>query len=744
MGNRYSLRAQKGRKDPAQQPSAPAAADALRNTDDRPPTRAPMGPDRPPNGGPNGPNGTNRPRGGAGLGWITRLLVLFLLLILGYQLYVNLLVPNAGSNTVDLAYSDFIAQVDAGNVKTATIADDRNVTGTLNHTITYTEKDNTVVKSDQYHTYIPPFTEDQALQTALLTHNVQVFGKAAGSNDFWLGLLFNILPIAALIGLLFWLSRRATQSQQNIFNFGRSRAKLIMEDRPSTTFADVAGVDEAKAELEEVVEFLKTPQKFQRLGGKIPKGALLVGPPGTGKTLLARAVAGEAGVPFFSMSGSEFVEVLVGVGASRVRDLFDQAKKAAPSIIFIDEIDAVGRQRGTSLTTNDEREQTLNQLLVEMDGFDSRQAVVVIAATNRPDNLDQALLRPGRFDRRVTVDRPDWKGRQAILMIHSRGVPLATDVDLQQIARMTTGMVGADLANLVNESALLAARRNLERVDMRCFFDALDRIQLGAERPLVLTEDDLRVVAVHEGGHALVGLLTPHSDPVTKVTIVPRGQALGVTQYTPQDDRYNYSREYLFGRIMTALGGRAAEEVSIGSITTGAENDLQQVTLIARNMVTRWGMSSRVGLVSFSDRPNPFGMNADYGQRDYSEATAALIDDETRNLVQTAYQQVRNMLTEHRPTLERIAQELRRQETIDSKQLSQILVETGVSLAEVAPMPNAETAAGSIPVPDGVVDGNGSTNGGSTSAPETSPDPGTPTYPTYPGYPPTSSVPPQN
>jgi len=710
-----------------------------------------MGPDRQP-GGPNGPNGANRPRGGGGLGWITRLLVLFLLLILGYQLYVNLLVPNAGSNTVDLAYSDFIAQVDQGHVKTATIADDRNVTGTLTQKITYTEKDGTTVTSDQYHTYIPPFTEDQQLQTALLDHNVKVFGKAASSNDFWLGLLFNILPIAALIALLFWLSRRATQSQQNIFNFGRSRAKLIMEDRPNTTFADVAGVDEAKSELEEVVEFLKTPQKFQRLGGKIPKGVLLVGPPGTGKTLLARAVAGEAGVPFFSMSGSEFVEVLVGVGASRVRDLFDQAKKAAPSIIFIDEIDAVGRQRGTSLTTNDEREQTLNQLLVEMDGFDARQAVVVIAATNRPDNLDQALLRPGRFDRRVTVDRPDWKGRQAILMIHARGVPLSTDVDLQQVARMTTGMVGADLANLVNEAALLAARRNLDRVDMRCFYDALDRIQLGAERPLVLSDADLQVVAVHEAGHALVGLLTPHSDPVTKVTIVPRGQALGVTQYTPLDDRYNYSREYLFGMIMTALGGRAAEEVSIGSITSGAENDLQKVTQIAHTMVARLGMSSRVGLISFSDRPNPFGMGGEYGQRDYSEATAALIDEETRNLVQTAYQQVKNLLIEHKATLERIAQELRRQETIDAKQLSQILVETGVSLAEVAPTPNAETAAGTIPLPDGLGGGNGGNgnandggaSGNGSGAPDTTPAPGTPTYPTYPGYPPTGSLPPQS
>ncbi|HLY31953.1 MAG TPA: ATP-dependent zinc metalloprotease FtsH, partial [Ktedonobacterales bacterium] len=534
-------------------------------------------------------------------------------------------------------------------------------------------------------------------------HGVKIDEKQASSSDFWWGLLINVGSIALLIILLLWLSRRATQSQQNIFNFGRSRAKLIMEDRPSTTFADVAGVDEAKSELEEVVEFLKTPGKFQRLGGKIPKGVLLVGPPGTGKTLLARAVAGEAGVPFFSMSGSEFVEVLVGVGASRVRDLFEQAKKTAPSIIFIDEIDAVGRQRGTSLTTNDEREQTLNQLLVEMDGFDARQAVVVIAATNRPDNLDQALLRPGRFDRRVTVDRPDWKGRQAILLIHSRGVPLTPDVDLQALARMTTGMVGADLANLVNEAALLAARRNLDRVNMRCFYDALDRIQLGAERPLVLSEEDLRVVAVHEAGHTLVGLLTPHSDPVTKVTIVPRGQALGVTQYTPLDDRYNYSRVYLYGRIMTALGGRAAEDVVFGSITTGAENDLQQVTLIARNMIARWGMSSRIGLVSFSDRPSPFGGSGEFGQKDYSEATSAIIDEETHDLVQTAYKQVKELLTEHQVTLERIATELRRHETLDAKQLGQILIETGVSLTEVSPTPGAETTtAPGIEIPKAI------------------------------------------
>ncbi len=696
-----------------------------------------MGPNRPPNAG---PNGSNRPRPNQGIGWISRLLFLILILIVGYNLYVYL-APNNNGPVVDLRYSDFLNQVNANNVQTVTVQTGGQISGDLKSPVTnYTQASGTKVASADHFTTIDPFTNDAALQQDLQQHNVQVVGKLSGSNDFWIGILINVLPIAALIFLLVWLSRRATQSQQNIFSFGKSRAKLIMEDRPTTTFADVAGVDEAKSELEEVVEFLKTPQKFQRLGGKIPKGVLLVGPPGTGKTLLARAVAGEAGVPFFSMSGSEFVEVLVGVGASRVRDLFEQAKKAGPSIIFIDEIDAVGRQRGTSLTTNDEREQTLNQLLVEMDGFDARQAVVVIAATNRPDNLDQALLRPGRFDRRVTVDRPDWKGRQAILMIHSRGVPLASDVDLQQIARMSTGMVGADLANLVNEAALLAARRNLDRVNMRCFFDALDRIQLGAERPLVLSEDDLRVVAVHEGGHALVGLLTPHSDPVTKVTIVPRGQALGVTQYTPTDDRYNYSREYLYGRIMTALGGRAAEEVVIGSITTGAENDLQQVTMLARNMVGRWGMSSRVGLVSFSDRQSPFGAGGDFSQREYSEQTAALIDEEAHDLVQTGYAQVKQLLTEHKATLERIASELRRHETIDAKQLQQILVETGVSLAEVAPTPDAETTTTSpagvdMPLAGSTTNGNGngSANGNSPESGGTSQAPGSSTYPpTYP------------
>ena len=421
----------RGRKRPddgrqQQSPQAPARSDALQNNGGTPP-RPPNDPNRQSANGPNsGPNARTESAtplaGGNGLGWISRVLVLVLLAFVGLNLYNNL-AANSGPPTADISYSDFINEVNGGNVATVTYQTGGGITGTFHTSQNVVQTSGESVTTTNSTRRTRSTTTPRSRQR-LLQHGVQIVGKTSSASDFWVNLAINVLPIVALIALLFWLSRRATQSQQNIFNFGRSRAKLIMEDRPSTTFADVAGVDEAKSELEEVVEFLKTPQKFQRLGGKIPKGALLVGPPGTGKTLLARAVAGEAGVPFFSMSGSEFVEVLVGVGASRVRDLFDQAKKAAPSIIFIDEIDAVGRQRGTSLTTNDEREQTLNQLLVEMDGFDTHQAVVVIAATNRPDNLDQALLRPGRFDRRVTVDRPDWKGRKAILEIHSRGVPL--------------------------------------------------------------------------------------------------------------------------------------------------------------------------------------------------------------------------------------------------------------------------------------------------------------------------------
>src|SRR6266478_1078745 len=600
--------------------------------------------------------------------------------------------PNSNSQkTIDIPYSSFYAQIQSDNVRTA-VFQGQDITGDLKNAIANPDSNSSIKSSTHYHVTQLPVSDpthygDPNLIPLLLQHHVDFRAQPPADNSLLFTIL-NFLPWIALIGLFFFIGRRATQGQQNIFSFGKSRAKLVLEDRPSTTFADVAGVDEAKNDLVEVVEFLKTPGKFQKLGGRIPRGVLLVGPPGTGKTLLARAVAGEAGVPFFSISGSEFVEVLVGVGASRVRDLFDQAKKASPSIIFIDEVDAVARQRGSSINSNDEREQTLNQLLVEMDGFDTHQAVVVIGATNRPDGLDKALLRPGRFDRRVTVDRPDWNGRLAILKIHSRNVPLARDVDLITIARATPGMVGADLANLVNEAALLAARRNLDRVTQRSFEEALDKILLGAERPIVLTEEDLNVIAYHESGHALTALLSKDADPVQKVTIVARGQALGVTMSVPLDDRYNYSKEYLLTQMVTLLGGRAAEKAAIGRITTGAENDLQRVTALARQMVTRWGMSERLGTISFSERSSPFlSGSSTPAPSDYSETTAEAIDEEVERIVTMCYNRAIELLTSHRPTLDRMVQELRKHETINAQQLQQIMEETGAEIASPQSLP---------------------------------------------------------
>jgi len=642
--------------------------------------QGPRGTQRPnPNNGGGGANGNN---GGKrdGTSLLVRGILIVVVLLLGYWVFTYFTASNnnanSGPNVVEVPYSTYYQQVQAGNVKNA-VFQGQDVTGSFNSAVTATDASGNTKTGLQYHfTQLP--NGDQALTRLLVANHVNVTSKPAADNSLIQNILFGFLPWILVFGVFILIARRATQSQQNIFSFGKSKAKVILEDKPTTTFADVAGVDEAKSDLVEVVDFLKTPGKFQRLGGKIPRGVLLVGPPGTGKTLLARAVAGEASVPFFSMSGSEFVEVLVGVGASRVRDLFDQAKKAAPSIIFIDEIDAVGRQRGSSINSNDEREQTLNQLLVEMDGFDARQAVVVIGATNRPDGLDKALLRPGRFDRRVTVDRPDWNGRLAILKIHAKDVPLARDVDLITIARATPGMVGADLANLINEAALLAARRNLDAVNQSCFDEALDKILLGAERPLILSEEDLNVVAYHEGGHALTGLLQDLVDPVTKVTIVPRGQALGVTMYTPVDDRYNYTQQYLESQLVTALGGRAAEEVAIGRITTGAENDLQRVTAIARQMVTKWGMSERLGTISYSEREDPFaGTALATGSRDYSERTATVIDEEVNRIVKWAYGRAVSLLSEHRVTLDRVAKALRLHETVDASQLREIMIETG-------------------------------------------------------------------
>ena len=527
-------------------------------------------------------------------GWKNLLLWLVLAFLVLFWLLPSLLGPG-GSQNEAVTYSTFVAQVNANNVQSVTITD-YTVTGVFKSPVLSADG---TTKSTQFTTTVPQFGNSDLI-ALLQQHHVaiDVQSSSSGSLAFWLNLLIYIGPILLIVLLLWWMSRRVTSAQSGLFSFGKSRARLYMGGKTQTTFADVAGVDEAKAELVEIVEFLKAPGRFQRLGGKMPRGILLVGPPGTGKTLLAKAVAGEAEVPFFSMSGSEFVEMLVGVGASRVRDLFDTAKKGAPCIIFIDELDAVGRERGAGLGGgNDEREQTLNQILVEMDGFDPHQAIIVLSATNRPDVLDPALLRPGRFDRQIVVDRPDRVGREAILRVHVRNVPLAADVKLDKIAASTVGMVGADLANLVNEAALTAARHNLDQVTQTCFEEAIDRIMMGAERPLVLSKEERRVIAHHESGHALVAMLTPGSDPVHKVTIVPRGQALGATQIVPLDDRHNYPRSYLLARIAVGLGGRVAEELEIGEITTGAENDLKEVTKLAREMVIRWGMSPRIGSV---------------------------------------------------------------------------------------------------------------------------------------------------
>ncbi len=484
------------------------------------------------------------------------------------------------------------------------------------------------------------------------------------------------VPILMLLVFVLWFSRNSSSGQQGgVFSFVRSRAKQVLGDRPDVTFKDVAGMDEAKLELEEVVDFLKNPKKYHELGARIPHGVLLVGPPGTGKTLLARAVSGEAKVPFFSISASEFVEMFVGVGASRVRDLFEQVKKVAPGIVFIDELDAVGRRRGAGLgTVNDEREQTLNQLLVEMDGFDaSHHDIIVLAATNRPDVLDPALLRPGRFDRQVTVSLPDRNGREGILQIHSRRLTLARDVSLSLLARSTTGFSGADLANLCNEAALFAARKNHPKVEMIDFEEALDRLLLGAARTLLLNDHDRSVVAYHEAGHAMVAWLTPEADPVHKVTIIPRGRALGVTEQMPGEDKYNYTKEYLLARLMVMLGGRSAEEIAIGQITTGAENDIVEATRLARRMVTRWGMGS-LGLMALSaDEEQPFLGYEMTQSRDFSEETASRIDQDVRLLLDEQHQAALRLLTENREKLDELVKVLLHEETIDEEVMTKVL-----------------------------------------------------------------------
>jgi len=535
---------------------------------------------------------------------------------------------------------------------------------------------------EKFHTNFPTSVGDPGLIALLVAHHV-VIEVSSSTMPWFVQMLVEWGPLVLLFAFFWYLTSRATRSQSGMFGFGRMRAQRYSSEQPKVTFNDVAGADEAKTELMEEVDFLRHPKKYHDLGARIPRGVLLVGAPGTGKTLLARAVAGEAGVPFFSLNASEFVEMFVGVGASRVRDLFRQAKAAAPSIVFIDELDAVGRRRGAGLgAVNDEREQTLNQLLGELDGFDERIEVIILAATNRPDVLDPALLRPGRFDREVVIDLPDRKGREGILRIHSRRLHLSDDVNLATLARRTMGMSGADLANLCNEAALTAGRHDRSTVTTADFEEAQDKVRLGAAHPQLMSPDERRVVAYHECGHALVAWLTPDADPVEKVTIVPHGRALGVTEQLPGEERRNLTLSYLKARLAVMLGGRTAEEIVFGEITTGAENDLIECTRLARRMVTRWGMSN-LGLVAFkTDEQQPFlGYEISQG-RDYSEATAARIDQEVQRLVTESHDQVRSCLIDSREQLDRLASTLLQEETVSSDELQQILGPRPQSAAE--------------------------------------------------------------
>ena len=563
-----------------------------------------------------------------------------------------------------ISYSEFLDMVESGSVLEVTIKGEYVSGSSVN---------------GPFKTYVP---QDPELIKLLRERGVKITVRPKDDSS-WFQVFLSWVPMLILIGVWIFFMRQMQVGGGKALSFGKSRARLLSESSPKVTFEDVAGIDEAKEELMEIIEFLKDPKRFTRLGGRIPKGVLLVGAPGTGKTLLARAIAGEAGVPFFSISGSDFVEMFVGVGAARVRDLFNQGKKNAPCIIFIDEIDAVGRHRGAGLGGgHDEREQTLNQLLVEMDGFEANEGVILIAATNRPDVLDPALLRPGRFDRQVVVPVPDVKGREEILKVHVKKTILADDVDISVLARGTPGFTGADLENMVNEAALMAARRKKDKVEMVDFEDAKDKVLMGAERrSMIISEEEKRTTAYHEAGHALVAKLLPHSDPIHKVTIIPRGRALGVTQQLPMDERHTYSREYLFNNITILLGGRVAEELVLNTQTTGAGNDIEKASELARKMVCDYGMSEELGPLTFGKKEEQIFLGREIAQhRDYSERTAQRIDEEVKRIVMDAYNRAKRLLEENMNALNMLAKTLLEKETLDGAEIDKILKDAGIDI----------------------------------------------------------------
>jgi cell division protease FtsH len=644
-----------------------------------------------------GERGSKAPQGAPGGRWnrFSRTATFWALLILIPLLLFQLAGPRR-DQPAEFSYTEFRQQLDEANILEITMVEGERVEGALRTPITVEERE-----VREFWARLP-IRDSEQLLARLEEQGVII--RAAEPPHRWWALIINLLPILLLAALLIFWMRQVQAGGSKAFQFGKSKARVLTGDTPKVTFADVAGADEAKYELEEIIEFLKDPQKFGRLGGRLPKGALLVGPPGTGKTLLARAVAGEAGRPFFSMSGSDFVEMFVGVGASRVRDLFEQGKANAPCIIFIDEIDAVGRHRGAGLGGgHDEREQTLNQLLVEMDGFESNDGVILLAATNRPDVLDPALLRPGRFDRQIVVDSPDVKGREGILRVHLRKIPLAGDVDVRSLARGTPGMSGAELANLVNEAALLAARRDQDRVFNHDLEEAKDKVMLGAERKsMVLSEAERRLTAFHEAGHAVVALRIPGLDPVHKVTIVPRGRALGVTASLPLEDRHSYSRDYLLGSLVMLFGGRAAEAMVFGpeKITTGAGNDIERATALARRMVTQFGMSEAVGPMAIGDAEQEIFLGREIGhRRTVSERTAQLVDAEVKRLLDEAYARAADALEENRPLLDAIAEALLERETLDADEIR--LLADGQPLPEFRSRAAERTAARAADAPGG-------------------------------------------